>query len=242
MNKTTLIAALLLWTGLNLLGTPSVNKSIHIDEGEKIDHSLKSVNGSIRVDADAEIGGDCRTVNGSITLADHVQIDGSCETVNGSIVIADSCRLDDAQTTNGRIEIGKNCQIRGDVRTTNGRLIASEGCVLGGSLRTTNGDIEINGVDLKEDIYLSNGQLDIGRKSRIGGNIVINPSKSSFSSFFGLFRSNRRRQKPLEVYIRQHSVIEGDLIVKNDNRTVIVYIDGSSEVKGRIVNAEKRPL
>lgn len=242
MNKIRTAITLLLLGTLPLICSSSVNRSIRIDRAEKVEHSLKSVNGSIYVADEAEILGDCRTVNGSITLGDRVRVEGDCQTVNGSVLIGRGCQIDEIRTTNGRIELDENSVVSGNVHTTNGRLSLKEGCVVKGSLKTTNGNISLMGVEVKEDLYMSNGEIRIEQKSRIGGSLVINPSRSSGSSFFGLFRSSRNRQKAIEITIRDHSIVRGDIIVRNDNRPVIVYIDSSSEVQGKIVNAEKRRL
>ncbi len=241
MKKIVAIITLTLLTGFSLL-SGSVNRSIRVERGEKIGHSLKTVNGSIRIADQAEITGDCSTVNGSVTLGSRVLLDGDCSTVNGSIVIDGNCRIENVRTVNGRIEIGEKCDIHGDVRTTNGRLSLQEGTVVTGSLTTTNGNVELNGVDLKEDLRMSNGEVNIDRKSRVGGDIVISPSRSSGSWFFGLFRREGPNNKPIEVFIRNHSIVEGNIIVKNDYRKVIVYLDENSEVKGKIINAEKHSL
>jgi len=242
MKKTSVCTFLALLLSLSLLNASSVNRSIRVDRGEKIKQSLKSVNGSIHIADDVEINGDCRTVNGSITLNNHVHIEGICQTVNGSIRIGDGCRMDEVRTTNGRIEIGKNCEISGNIRTTNGRLTLENGTSVKGELRTINGDIDLQGVELEEDIYISNGAIRIASRSSIKGNIIITPSSSSSFSFFGLFRRSKRHQKIIEVTVRDHSIVWGDIIVKNDNRPVIVYIGNNAEVKGKIINAEKRSL
>jgi acetyltransferase-like isoleucine patch superfamily enzyme len=241
MKKFAVLTILILMASLTLLQGSSVNKSIVVDPGEKVERSLKTVNGSIRIGDEAIVEGDCRTVNGSITLGSHIRVDGSCDTVNGSIILGESCRVDDLETTNGRIEIGRNCEIAGNVETTNGRLHLEEGTRVGGSLTTTNGNITLQGCEVKNDLFLSNGEIRIEKKSLIRGRIEISPSRS-FSSFFGFFKRSKRHQKPIELFIRDNSVVYGDIIVKNDHRKVIVYIEQGSEVKGKIINAEKRPL
>ena len=49
----------------------SVNKSIHIEDGEKVSGDISSVNGSIRIGKDCQVNGDCQTVNGIIEIGQN---------------------------------------------------------------------------------------------------------------------------------------------------------------------------
>ena len=72
MKTMTILTILFLVAGCSMSDT-TVNKSIHIDAGERVS-SCSSVNGSVTVDEGAVISGSCKTVNGSIRIAEECEV------------------------------------------------------------------------------------------------------------------------------------------------------------------------
>jgi len=62
----------------------SVNRTIRIEDGETVRHSLNTVNGSVIIGKDCVIEGSCRSVNGSVLVGSRSKV-GDLQSVNGGM-------------------------------------------------------------------------------------------------------------------------------------------------------------
>lgn len=180
----------------------SVNRSIHVQDGEK-SSGLTTVNGSVHV------GARCR-------------VDGSCRTVNGGIHIGDDSRVRDLDTVNGRISIGANVQVDGNAATVNGSISCASGSKVHGRLGTVNGRIELKKCQVDEDLSTVNGDVLL-TGSLVRGAIVIKGRRGRFSGERrieiriedgsvvegGIDVRDPRNQ--VEVHISKDSVVKGKI-------------------------------
>ncbi len=189
-------------------GRGSVNRSLRLEDGQKLSEGLHSVNGSILVGSDCRVGGSCRTVNGSIEIG------------GGSTVQA-------LKTVNGSIEVGPGSRVYGDIETVNGSVSLARD-VKAGDVDTVNGDIELSGARLDGDIRTLNGSIALRAGSRVRGDIVIRRTR-------GFSVSHPRR---LTVRIEAGSILEGDVRVEDrEDVDVVVLVSPDSAIKGRVKGA-----
>lgn len=188
----------------------SVNKSIRVDDGETVERGLSSV-------------------NGSITVGSRAELQRSTETVNGSISVDDEARTRDLTTVNGSVRVRARVTVDGDLRSVNGTLESGEGTVVTGTVETVNGTVELTGTTVREDLRTINGRIVLDRGSRVHGDLVIEETRG---------HDWGSRRKPLEIELRDGSVIEGDVDVRDEDRKVIVRLSGGSAVMGQVRGAE----
>jgi len=188
----------------------SVNKSIRVDDGETADHELNSV-------------------NGSITVGSRAELQRSAETVNGGIRVGDDSRTRDLVSVNGGIRVGDRVTVDGDLRSVNGSVEAGGETVVTGRLETVNGGIDLRGTKVEGNLQTVNGRVRLDRGSRVQGDLVIEGRNNhGWSS----------HSKPLVIELRDGSVIEGDVDVRDEDRKVVVRLSGGSAVKGQVRGAE----
>ena len=201
-----LVAALcaVVFLGCNV----KVNKSIYIDDGERVRGSQTTVNGAIYV------GVDCR-------------VDGGCRSVNGPIEVGAHSRVEDLQAVNGDIEIEREVVVRGDVESVNGSVFCDEGTEVYGKVSTVNGDVDLDQTLVERDLTTHNGDIAMANESVVRGDIIVKRNRG---------RSNRRH--PLRIEISDDSVVEGDIWVKDRDIEVVVYLSRGGRVEGRVKNAE----
>lgn len=188
----------------------SVNKSIRVGDGETADRALSSV-------------------NGSITVGSRAELSGSAETVNGGISVGDDSRTWDLTSVNGRVRIGARVTVDGDLSSVNGSVDSGEESVVTGRVETVNGGIELRGTTVQGDLQTVNGHVVLDRGSRVEGDLVVEG------------RNNHgwtSHQKPLVIELRDGSVVEGDVEVRDEDRKVTVRLSGGSAVNGQVRGAE----
>ncbi len=143
---------------IGLLGcNVSVNKSIHVDDGEIRNSGFS-------------------TVNGSITIGNNCKINGSCNTVNGRIEVGGNTELEDLHTVNGSIALGENTTAE-EVGTVNGEITCDEGVVIRGDIGTINGSLRLTKTVIKHNIETHNGDITLRNESRVFGDIFIEETK-----------------------------------------------------------------
>lgn len=211
-----------LW-GCNL----SVNKSVHVRDGETLDHGASSVNGSIIIGSNCRVRGGSSTVNGGIRVGKNSEV-GSLKTVNSGIRVGEDSYVDGSVgTVNGRVKLNAGARVDGEVTTVNGSITCEPGVKIAGKATTVNGKINLAQTEVKEDIKTHNGHITLVDKSVVHGDIVIGKTHG--------FSSRTRR---LDIRIEGDSLVKGDIIVKDDRRKVTVYLSGGGKVEGKIRNAE----
>lgn len=185
-----------------------------------------SVNSSLRL-ADGEVSeGGLSTVNGSIDVGDGCEVGGTCRTVNGSIEIGDESRVKALQTVNGSVRVGRDVTVDGDVESVNGRVLIDLGSAVSGEVTTVNGAIDLESVRLDGGIATHNGDVTLTGDTEVTGDVRIKRVRGTGSD------------SPLEVRIEGSAVVRGSVVVDDDSRPVVVYLDDDGAVDGEIVNAE----
>lgn len=215
---------------MTLMVFSSVNKSITIKDGKKIEY-LSSVNGSITVGADCVISGKVKNVNGSIYIGSGSSVDETVRNVNGSIKIDNKCNVKDVKSVNGTIRIGENVNVKGKIRSVNGSIRVKSGSLITEGISTVNGSVKISGTKLEDGITTVNGSLTISDGSSVNGDILIKESKRNF---LGIFKSSRHPK--LEIRVRGNSIINGNIINEDEDFDVILILEKGSKVTGKKVN------
>jgi DUF4097 and DUF4098 domain-containing protein YvlB len=164
-------------------------------------------------------------VNGSIVVDEGARVSGGCKTVNGSIKIAEDCKIRGLHSVNGSIRVGEETEIESDIESVNGSIQCQNGVYIDGDIETVNGSIKLQGTEVEEGISTHNGSITLTRNSIVHEDIVVKDSKG---------RNNRR--DPLRITV-DNSVVEGDIINKEEDIEVIVIIKNGGRVKGDIFDA-----
>ncbi len=184
----------------------TVNKSIHIGEGERHSGGLSSVNGSITIDEGAHIS-------------------GSCKTVNGSIRVAEECRIRNLQSVNGSIRVAEEVEIESDIETVNGSINCDEGVQINGDVQTVNGSIKLKNTHVDKGISTYNGSVTLTERTVVRKDIIVKDATG-----------HNNRRDPLKIIV-DNSTVEGDIINREEDIEVIVYLRNGGRVNGEIVDA-----
>jgi DUF4097 and DUF4098 domain-containing protein YvlB len=206
--RVTLFALFILVTGC---GDLDLNRTIRVADGEKRSADLNSVNGAIIIGKQCEILGNCRTVNGGIE-------------------IGDSSSVHDLIAINGSISISENTRITGDVTTINGSIDCASGVVIHDEVSTINGDITLNGTRVENDVKTINGDILFRNKTIVRGDVVIRSRRSG--------KGFSEDHPVIQIMVQDSSIVEGDIINRDDKRSVKVILSGGGKVEGRILKAE----
>ncbi|MBN1561173.1 hypothetical protein JW998_13045 [candidate division KSB1 bacterium] len=184
-----------------------------------------TVNKSIRIDEGERHAGGCTSVNGSIVVEQGAEVTGGCKTVNGSIKIARDCTVARLQSVNGSIRVGEKTEIRSGIDTVNGSIHCEEGVHINGSIETVNGSMNLQGTEVEDGITTYNGDVALTRKSIVHDDIIIKDSKG-----------HNNRKEPLRITI-DDSIVDGDIINREEDIVVIVYLKNDGQVRGDIYDA-----
>ncbi|MFC1493519.1 hypothetical protein ACFL6O_06110 [candidate division KSB1 bacterium] len=185
-----------------------INRTIYIDDGEKVRGSQNTVNGSIIIGSDCEVGGDCRSVNGDIEVGENSNVRS-------------------LQAVNGRIRLEKDVTVRGDIEAINMRILCSPGVKIEGEVYSVNGKIDLDNTTVSKNVSTYNGDIILSGRSRINGDIIIRRN-----------RGEHQHRRSLTIEIADGSVVEGDVIVRDRDIEVTVYLMNGGKVEGKIVDAE----
>ena len=161
----------------------------------------------------------------SISVGSNAQVKGNAQTVNGRIRVGDSTQIGRLTTVNGGIDIGGQTQVGGDVESVNGSIEAEAGSAIEGDIQTINGRISLTGSTVGGRIETHNGTVLLAG-TRIARDVRIEGKSKGFSS------------GTLEIRLTEGSVIEGDLIVDDEDRKVTLTLDETSEIKGQVRGVE----
>lgn len=186
------------------------------------------------------------TVNGSVKIGENCVLNASASTVNGSIYVGNDSRTGKLSTVNGRIKVGSNCRISGKLSTVNGSITCEAKTVADGSVTTVNGSIKLNGSTADTKVSTVNGSISLneatvsGNMSTVNGTIVLKNGsvlegnlyigKSGSSWFKRLFSSSKK--KPLKIYVTGNSKINGDIVVRKQEREILLILSDGGKVKG----------
>jgi hypothetical protein len=185
-------------------GKLGINRTIEIADGER--HK-----------------GDLNTVNGAIIIGKNCEISGNCRTVNGGIEVKDSATVEDLLAVNGSISVGEGVQVLGEITTVNGSIDCQNGVAVKDEISTINGDITLNNTTVAHNVLTINGDISLSGKSIIAGDIIIRARRN--------FAEN---SKPLHITINDSSVVRGDIVNRDKNRTVKLILARGGQVKGQL--------
>lgn len=198
---------ILLTVGIISCEGVSVNKSIQIEDGETVRNDLSSVNGNITIGDNCKVLGDCNSVNGAAEMGEDSQVDG-------------------ISTVNGSISVGKNSVVHEDLESVNGSITCEAGVKVRGEINSINGSIELFNTEVENNITTMNGSISLNDQTLVMGNIEVEVKGKILSG-----------NPKVKIHIRDHSVVEGD-IIGDEDAIVEVYLEKGSEVKGKIRNAQ----
>jgi hypothetical protein len=99
--------------------------------------------------------------------------------------------------------------------------------VVRGNINAIDGRIEIEGTVVKDDITTYDADIWIGDRSRIEGDIVIRRSPDEHD-----------RYRRVRIEIAGGSVVEGDIVNRDENVDVRVYLVDGGRIEGRVRDVE----
>ena len=175
----------------------SVNKSIHIEDGETVQNDLSSV-------------------NGNVTVGDRCKVMGDCNSVNGAVRIGRDSEVDEISTVNGSILVGENTIIKEDLESVNGSITCERGVKVLDGINTVNGSIDLYSTEVEKNITTVNGSVNLSDRTLVMGNIEIEGKSKVLSG-------GRR----VKIFIRGNSIVEGDIISGEDITVQVYLEKGS---------------
>ena len=185
---------------------------------------------SSRVGNGVTHNGSISTINTGIAIGNGSTVTGESQTINGSIAVGDNSDVGDLKTINGSIQIGSNTSVHGNASTINGPIRCKSGSQVDGTLSTINGAITLTETTIMKNLETINGNITLARRSKVQGDIILRNKPGS----------DKSPKEPLIVRLSGSSVVEGDIINKDEHYQVIVIIADDSKVQGEIKNAEVR--
>ena len=185
-----------------------INETLYVKDGETQRGDLNSVNGSIIIGKNCDVRGDCRSVNGRIEVG------------SGSSV-------EDLQSVNGGISLDEQVQVRQDVGTVNGPVSSAAGVKIRGRIKTLNGDMDLRGTAVTGDLRTMNGDIALASQSTVHGDIIVEEQHGSSD-----------HSRVLDIRLSDGSIVEGSVIVEDDDITVRVHLASGGAVKGEVRGAE----
>ena len=128
-----------------------------------------------------------------------------------SVVVAASCGV------NSPIRIADGTTVEGGRTTVNGGISIGSGCEVRSPCRTVNGRITVGASTEAGGLHTVKVPVDIARDVVVAGSVgTVNGSLS----------------------LAENVTVEGDVIVRDDDRKVLVILESGGTVLGRVVNAE----
>ena len=164
-----------------------------------------SVFGGVDVSENKQVG-DLSSVNGNITMQDNASA-RDVDAVNGNIEIGNNAQVHDLSTVNGDIQAQTYLSVKRDVSTVNGNITLRANSMVGKDVTTVNGDISLTQTLVNDDIKTKNGSITLVAGSVVEGDIEFESQDD------GSWWSDKSRE----------------------HNPPTLTIDGSSEVKGKII-------
>jgi len=91
---------------------------------------------------------------------------------------------------------------------------------------SVNGDIDLDSTEVEHNVVTYNGNITLSHKTVVHGDIIVKDNKGKSNSL-----------RSLKIWIKD-SVVEGDIIVREEEKIVEVYLLNGGKVEGRIEGAE----
>lgn len=182
----------------------SINRTLYIDDGEKV-------------------YSDVMTINGSIFVGSHCEVHGACRTVNGEIEVGKYSKTKDLQSVNGSIQVAEDVYVMGSLGAVNGPIFCSPGVKIRGKVTAVNGTVELQKTHVKRDVQTYNGNISLLDSTIVYGDVIVKRDKV-----------NSVRRKPLKIEVRDGSVVEGDVIVEREDDYVELVLSDGGRVLGDV--------
>lgn len=181
---------------------------IHVggqDNNDRDKSDYSSVFGGVDVSENKQVG-ELSSVNGNITMQDNVSA-RDVNAVNGNIEISNNVQVHNVSTVNGDIQAQTYLSVKRVVSTVNGNITLGSGSMVGKDVTTVNGDIYLTQTFVSDDIKTKHGSITLVEGSVVEGDIEFESQVSG-----GWWSDKSREHNPPTL-----------------------TIDGSSDVKGRII-------
>jgi len=182
----------------------AIERDIHVESG-------RTVRGSINV------------IDGDITIGSDCLVRSSCRTVDGDIEVGRGSRVDNLQSVDGNIYVGRNVAVRRDVELVDGSIVCRSGVVVGGNINAIDGSIEIENTVVERDITTYDAGIRLDDRSRVDGDIIIRRSPDEHD-----------RHRRVTIEIAGGSVVKGDIVNRDGNVDVRVYLSQDGRIEGRV--------
>ncbi|APF19833.1 DUF4097 family beta strand repeat-containing protein [Caldithrix abyssi] len=185
------------------------------------------VNESITIETNRNVDKDLYTINGDIIIGDHCVINGALKSINGRIEIGRESKVEDIKSINGQVKIAENSKVAESVTVINGAVTLKANAVVGQDVNTVNGSIRLVRARVLGNVFTVNGDVFLEDKALVVGSIVVKG------------KTGEDEKRKVEIFLNDSSVVEGNIDgQKAENTQILVYLDGSSQIKGDVINAE----
>lgn len=202
-----------------------VNKSIYVRNGKTVTQGGRTIYGNIHVSDNCTVKGSYSTIHGKVRIGDNCQV-RSLSTVNNSIRVGKGSDVDGKiSTVNGPVKCDENVHVSDSISTVNGSITCCKGVHVQGDLANVNGHINLTGTVVKK-ITTNTGGITLTDKTIVEEDIIVRQSQSS------------EPQRELTIRISGNSVVQGDIINKDDELEVKVVFSDGGKVEGNIENVD----
>jgi len=142
---------------------------------------ISKVNGSIEIAANQQAGS-LSTVNGTIHIGAGASV-ADVDTVNGRITLDERGVAESLKTVNGSITVEAEARVRRHVTAVNGSITLESNADVQGRVANVNGEIRLDGAHVGQGIQTVEGDIELGRQSRIEGGIHVEKHSAGWFSF-----------------------------------------------------------
>ena len=186
-----------------------------------------AIEGDIFIESGRSVRSSINVIEGDITIGSECFIRASCRTVEGDIEIGRGSRVANLQCVEGNIYVGRDVVVRRDVELVEGDIVCRRGVTVGGNINAIDGRIEIENTVVEEDITTFDADIRLDDRSRVEGDIIIRRSPDDHG-----------RHRQVRIEITGGSVVMGDILNRDENVDVRVYLSNGGRVEGRVRDVE----
>ncbi|MFC1545668.1 hypothetical protein ACFL44_03165 [Gemmatimonadota bacterium] len=181
----------------------------------------------ITIESGQSVRSSINVIDGDITIGSGCFIKSSCRTVDGDIEVGRESTVTNLQSVDGTIYVGRDVVVRRDVELVDGDIICRQGVTVGGNINAIDGRIEISNTVVEHDITTYAADMFLDDRSRVEGDIIIRRSTD-----------DHNRQRQVRIEITGGSVVMGDILNKDENVDVRVYLSDGGRIEGRARDVE----
>ena len=170
------------------------------------------------------------SIDGNIHIGENSEVAGNCRTIDGWIDVGANSKVRNLNTIDGKVRVRKNAVVNGYIKVIDGEIYCESGVKVKGYVETTDADIKLEGTVVEDSLSTSDGNIKLYDNTTVMGNIKIKKRYRIIPDHIVLY---------IEI---DNSIVEGDIINKDSNTEVIIYISNGGQVKGQVVNAKVEKL